>query len=532
MSTIEIAFCLLFLATLAVALVPKLKLPAEVILLLGSLAISFIPGLPEVALKPDIVFLIFLPPILFTAAFSTSWRDFKNNLRPISAHAVGLILFTMFCVAVAAKELISGMSWAQALLLGAIVAPPDASAATIITKRLGAPRRLITVIEGESLVNDATALVAYRFALTAVLTGSFSPPSAALELVWVAIGGTIIGLLVAWVSLEILGRLKDSRAETTLTLLTSFACYIGAEHLGASGVISVVVGGLYCGRKFPAIASAKTKMAAKASWETIVFIINGFIFTLIGLQLPSIMRRLIAAKEYSASELIEYALIISGVVIVSRILWVFPVAYLPRYLSASLRERDPYPSWRELSILGWTGMRGIVSLAAALALPEFLPSGQPFYDRNLLVFIVYSVILVTLLIPVFTLPVIMKWLKVKAGTEHLQEEALARVVVTEAVIVRLGELEDKKSFESELIQRFKVKFERRLLSFRSNLQPAGFSMIHTEELDLRRVSRETVDAERSALDRLRKDGKIHDEIFHAISEELNFEELRLKSPRL
>ena len=292
MQLIEATLLLLFLTTITVPWARRIGLPIEILLVIGSLILSLIPGLPPLMLNPEVVFMLFLPPILFAAAYFTSWRDFKRNRRPIFLLSFGLVLFTTTLVAIAVRSLGLGVSWPAAFLLGAIVSPPDASAATAIVRKLGLPRRLVTIIEGESLVNDATALVAFRFALAAIATGSFSFGDAAWQFVLVAVGGGVVGLAVAVGGIFIVRRLNNSTAETTLTLVTSFAAYIFAERLGFSGVISTVVGGLYYGRRLPAVTSAQTHLEAEATWNTLLFIINGLVFTLIGLQMPAVMRGL------------------------------------------------------------------------------------------------------------------------------------------------------------------------------------------------------------------------------------------------
>ena len=529
MHLIEATLLLLFLTTIAVPWARRTGLPIEILLVLGSLALSLLPGLPPLILDPTVVFTLFLPPILFAAAYFTSWRDFKQNRRPIFLLAFGLVLFTTTLVAVALRALGLGLSWPVAFLLGAIVSPPDASAATAIIRKLGVPRRLVTVIEGESLVNDATALVAYRFALTAIVAGSFSLGEAALRFVFVAVGGAIVGLLVATTGIFIVKRLKDSSAETTLTLVTSFAAYILAEHFGLSGVISTVVGGLYYGRKIPTVTSAETRIVAEASWSTVLFIINGLVFTLIGLQMPAVMAGL---EGYSGLQLTFYGATIALVVIVVRIIWVFPATYLPRKLFPSIARKDPLPPWGVVTALSWAGMRGIVSLAAALSIPLTLPSGEEFLFRNLLIFLTYVVILVTLLIPATTLPWLMRRLGIKDGGESLRDEAVARLALLEAVLRRIDSLKRESQFSAELLQDTAQRYERRVQTLQSNLEPTAFSPLFDEDQALRRLTRALLEAERKELTSLRRKAVIHDEVFFQLSRELDIEETRLRSQRI
>ncbi|MEO5970626.1 MAG: Na+/H+ antiporter [Bdellovibrionia bacterium] len=530
-SAIEIILLLLFFTTLGASFASRFQLPTEAVLLLGSLSISLIPSLPRVQLVPEIVFLVFLPPILFAAAFFTDWREFKFNLRPISLLSIGLVLFTTVFVAVVLKYLIPEMGWAPAFALGAIVSPSDASAATAIVKKLGIPHRLSSIVEGESLVNDATALVCYRFAVRAIFTGSFSFTEALGRLIWVASGGAIVGTAIGLAGIWIQQKMKESKAETVLSFLTAYGCYIVGEHLDVSGVISTVVGGLVFGKWQPKLASTSTRVLSRATWQIALFIINGLVFTLIGLQLQSVLGGL-REEDYSTLDLAKYALVIGFVVIALRLFWVFPESYLPRWLSASLRKRDPTPSWKQLVILGWTGMRGIVSLAAALSLPEHLPSGEIFEYRNLLIFLTYSVILITLLLPALTLPLLIRSMGVAIEKEDFKEEALARMALTRRSIECIRELQSLNLFSRSLLEQFLTRLEHRVRSSSSHLRDEPFSELIQEEHEIRRLTRITLAAERAALLDLRLKGTVHEEVFHRLSEELDLEELRLKSARV
>jgi CPA1 family monovalent cation:H+ antiporter len=526
---IEATLLLLLLTTIAVPWAGRTGVPTEILLVLGSLALSLLPGLPPLVLDPTVVFTLFLPPILFAAAYFTSWRDFKQNRRPIFLLAFGLVLFTTTLVAVAVRFLGLGVPWPAAFLLGAIVSPPDASAATAVIRKLGVPRRLVTIIEGESLVNDATALVAYRFALMAIATGSFSLGTAVFRFVLVAVGGVAIGLLVGVAGIFIVKRLKDSAAETTLTLVTSFAAYILAEHVGFSGVIATVVGGLYYGRKIPTVTSAETRITAEASWTTVLFIINGLVFTLIGLQMPAVMAGL---GSYSWRQLALYGVTVVLVVMAVRFIWLFPATYLPRKLFPSIARKDPMPPWGIVIALGWAGMRGIVSLAAALSIPLTLPSGEEFPFRNLLIFLTYVVILITLVIPATTLPWLMRWLGIKDGGESRRDEVVARLALLEAVLREIDSLKSRSQFSAELLENTAQRHERRVQTLRSNLEPNAFSPLFDEDQTLRRLTRKLLGAERKELASLRRQAIIHDEVFFQLSHELDIEETRLSGQRI
>ena len=530
MTLIEATLILLLLATITAPWARRTGLPIEILLVLGSLFLSLLPGLPPlILLDPTVVFTLFLPPILFAAAYFTSWRDFKRNRRPIFLLAFGLVLFTTTLVAVTVRALGLGISWPAAFLLGAIVSPPDASAAAAVIRKLGVPRRLVTIIEGESLVNDATALVTYRFALGAIATGSFSFQSALLQFVLMAAGGAIVGWAVAAGGIFVLRRLKNTTAETTLTLITAFAAYIIAEHFGFSGVISTVVGGLYYGRKLPAVASAQTHLDGEAAWRTFLFIINGLVFTLIGLQMPAVMRGL---DKYSWQQLAFYGATVTLVVIAVRFIWMFPAAYIPRKLFPSIGRADPMPSIGVLTALSWTGMRGIVSLAAALSIPLTLPTGEEFPFRNLLIFLTYVVILTTLVVPATTLPALMRWLGIKDDGEDQREETIARLALFSAGLRELNALRGSSNIPDEMLEHTTRRYTRRIETLKSNLEPAGFSPLFDEDQVQRQLIRRLLDGERKELLNLRRSAAIHDEVFFRLSRELDIEETRLRGQRI
>jgi Na+/H+ antiporter len=518
---------LLFLSTIAVPWARRIGLPTEVFLVLGSLALSLIPGLPQLSLDPTVVFAVFLPPILFSGGFFTSWRDFKNDQHAIGLLAIGLVLFTTVLVAVAVRALGIGIPWAVAFLLGAIVSPPDASAATAITKKLGVPRRLLTIIEGESLVNDATALVAYRVALGAILTGFFSLSDATFRFALMAGGGVVVGLIVARCSLFLLRRLNNSTAETTLMLITSFGTYLCAEYLGVSGVISTVAGGLYFGRKFPGLTAAQSRLEALGFWKTMLFIINGLAFTLIGLQMPAVMNGL---QEYSWQKLTICGALVAFVVIAVRFIWVFPVSYLPGRLFPSL-FREPAPAWGIVTALSWMGMRGIVSLAAALSIPVRLPSGAEFPFRNLLIFLTYVVILATLLIPATTLPRLMRRLGINDGGEARRDENLARLSLLRAALREIEILKDSSDYSEGLLEDTAAVIKHRFMAIQEGSKAAPSAALD-EERDMRQLKQRVLVAERRELERLRYGALIHDAVFFHLNGELDIEETLLRARQI
>src|SRR5258706_970093 len=383
MNIIEVVFGLLAAVAALALLARKLSIPYPILLVLGGVLLGLVPGLPRVRLNPELVFLFFLPPLLYPAALFMPWRDFRANLRPISLLAVGLVLFTIVAVGLLAHYFIPDLPLAAGFVLGAIISPPDAIAASAIAERLSVPRRIITILEGESLVNDATALVAFRFGVATVVTSAFSLAHASGQFFIVGIGGILVGVVVGFLTVWIQKQIDDPPVEITISLLTPFAAYLPAEQLGVSGVLAVVTTGLYHGWRIPEFTSSRTRLQAGPVWQMIEFVLNGFIFLLIGLQLPEVLRNL---SGQPIAPLLRYAAAISLAVILIRILWVFPASYLPRFLFKSIRDRDPYPPCQHVTIVAWTGMRGVVSLAAALALPLSFPA------RDLILFLTFMVI--------------------------------------------------------------------------------------------------------------------------------------------
>lgn len=529
MNIIEISVFILFLTIISVPLAVRFRLPVEVFLVIGSSIISLLPGLPKIKIHPMIIFHLFLPPILFAAAYFTSWRDFKFNLRPISLLAFGLVIFTTVVVACIAKFIIPGFTWQEGFLLGAIVSPTDASAATTIIRKLNAPRRLIAVIEGESLLNDATALTLYRLSLFAIMLGTFSVTDAVMQFFTISLGGIVSGVAVGFASIYLIKRIKDVQAETTFTFITAYASYFIAEHIGFSGIIATVTTGIYFGIHFPEFAPTQTRLNAKTSWGIVIFIINGFVFTLLGLELPEVIKNL---GSYSIADLIFYGVTVSIFIILVRVIWVFPAAYLPRLLVPSISRKDPVPPWEFLFIVGWSGMRGIVSLAAVLAIPNHLLSGEPFPYRDLIIFLTYCVIVVTLMVPTFTLPFLIRSLRVVEPIDKMKEEATARMQALDGAINSIKCLVDLENIPSAVCKEFIKQIERRRKVIQTQLEAVPYSSLSTEYLALKRLTIRAIESERETLLRLRKSGEIHDEVFRLLSDELDLEELRARSLRI
>ena len=415
MHPVELIIALLAAAVVLGLLSRLVRVPDPILLVLGGLILGLQPGVPQFTLDHNLVFLLFLPPLLYAGAFHTDWNEFRTYIRPIGLLAVGLVLGTSAAVALVAN-LTFGLPWAYGFLLGAIISPPDAVAAMAITKRLKVPRRLIAILEGESLVNDASALVAYRMALAAIISGQFSVVQASWEFVSVSIGGIAIGLAVGWLATRIhpfleRRKLTDAKLSITITLLTPFAAYFPAEHLHVSGVLAVVAAGLWVGNRCESVFSKELYEEARAVWEWIDFLLNSLIFILIGLQLRYILDEL--RDDYTMEQLVWYATAVSLTVIAVRLLWVFPAAYLPRILFRRIREREPHPPWQGVLVIGWTGLRGVVSLAAAMAIPPKLPDGSAFPYRGLILFLTFGVIFVTLVGQGLSLPWLIRLFRVE-----------------------------------------------------------------------------------------------------------------------
>ena len=515
----------LLLAVAALALLArKLGIPYPILFVIGGLFLGFIPGPLDIRLDPELVFLFFLPPILFPAALFTSWRDFRANLRPISLLAIGLVLFTTAAVGFLAHYFIADLPLAAGFVLGAIISPPDAVAATAIANRLRIPRRIVTILEGESLVNDATALVAYRFAVLAVVTGSFSLSRAGGQFFIVGLGGIATGLAVGWLAECIHKRVDDAPIEITVSILTPFAAYLAAERLNVSGVLAVVTAGLYLGWRLPEITSSRTRLQAGPVWEMIVFLLNGFIFILIGLQLPEVLHRL---DGRSISELVWYATLISVAVIVVRLLWVFPATYLPRLILKKICANDPYPRWQHVAIVGWTGMRGVVSLAAALALPVTLHNGTAFPGRDLILFLTFVVILVTLVVQGLSLPLLIRWLGVEDDGSAQKEEREARLKANQAALARLKEIAKTHAEKTDALPRLTVEYEDRIRQLQVTEKENPNTRRRLFSAEFERLSEEALHVERATILKLRNELVINDDVMRAIQRDIDLAEARL-----
>jgi CPA1 family monovalent cation:H+ antiporter len=501
------------------------RVPYPIVLVLGGLVLGFVPGLPPAELPPELVLVLFLPPLLFQEAFSFSPRELRANARVITLLAVGLVLATMTAVAAAAHALVAGLPWAAAFTLGAIVSPTDPLAATAVARRLGVPRRLVAVLEGESLVNDATALVAYRLAVAAVVAGSFTLWAAGVQFVSRGIGGVAIGLAVGWPIAEGLRRIEDPMVEIVLSVVTGYAAYLPADRLGLSGVLAAVAAGLYLGWRAPELASPATRLLGVSFWEVLVYLLNAVLFVLVGLQLHPILNQLLPDP---AIVRIGHAALVSAVVIAVRIAWGFTVPYLVRVLDRRPAQRARRVGARERLVAGWSGMHGAVSLAAALALPLTTSTGQPFPHRHLIIFLTFAVILATLVGQGLSLPWLIRRLGLHRDDSQTQEELRGRLRATDAALARLEELAREDWTRDDTVERMRGLYQFR----RRRLKARGGSLDDDDAQDRslahQRLVHELLEAQRREIVLLRNQGEISNQVMGRIEHDLDLEDSRLE----
>jgi CPA1 family monovalent cation:H+ antiporter len=507
------------------ALARVVRVPYPIVLVLAGAVVGFLPGLPEVKLDPEVVLVIFLPPLLYGSAIFANFNDLKSNLRGLTLSTVGLVLATMCGVAWAAHALVDGISWEAAFVLGAIVSPTDPLAAATVMRRLDAPRRLVSGIEGEGLFNDATALVAYKVAVTAVVAGSFSLADAGLEFIVGAAGGVAIGLLAGAVLAAVRRRVADTDVNVTLSLLTGYAAYIPADALGVSGILATVTAGIYMGIRAPAILPTRARLQGYFVWEILDFVVNTILFVLVGLQLRTIVEGL---DGYSASTLIGYGLAVSGVVVGVRLAWFFTVPYLIRML-----DRRPSQLARRISpgarvVLVWSGMRGAVSLAIALALPLATDAGDPFPERDLIIFLTFAVIFFTLVVQGLTLPLLLRRLAITDGGEAAEEEVRARMAASKAALEQIDELAAEEWTREETLERMRGLYEYRKRRFAARAGKIEDDGYEDRSLAYQQTVQVVLEAQRGALLRLRSSGELSNETMIRILREIDLEEARLE----
>lgn len=520
MHEVELTLGLLVAVAVLTTVARTIRVPYPVLLVVGGLLLALSPAVPDVVLAPDLVFLLILPPLLYIAAFDTAIRDVRALLRPILSLAVGLVLATTVAVAVVVHAVLPEIGWPAAFALGAVVSPPDAVAAVAVLRRLSVPQRLVTLLEGESLFNDASALIAFRFAVAAMATASFSLPNAALEFVFVGIGGILVGIVVGALIARLRRHLTDPPVEITISLLTPFASYLAAEQLHVSGILAVVTTGLCLGWWSPRIMDPEVRVRARAVWDMLIFALNGLVFLLIGLQLPTIVPSL---ADRSLVTVVGLGVLVSAVVIVIRLAWIAPAALgLP-----ILGHRK---SWPDVLIMGWAGMRGVVSLATALALPLEMP------NRDLLLFLTFCVILATLVGQGLTLPWLVRALGVSDDGSSAEQELRARAVALDAACRRIARLGEEWPNHLPLIETLQSQYRHRathLGDLRSdetddNGRPLS-EAAEQEMLEHSQIKQAVIDAERAAILELRQRGEIGDPAWRRVERDLDLEELRLEA---
>jgi monovalent cation/hydrogen antiporter len=524
------------------ALARRVSVPPPIALVAVGILVSLVPGLPQYHLDPELVLVGFLPPLLYAEALDTSLRDLKANLRPIGLLSVGLVLATALAVGYAAHLLVPGLPLAAGIVLGAVVAPPDAVAAVAIARRLGLPRRLVTILEGESLLNDATALVTYRIGITAVVTGAFSWGDAVLRFLIVSAVGAGVGLAVGYAVVLVRRRIDDPLTENTVSLVTPFAAYLLAEALHGSGVLAVVLTGLVVARVAPLIVSSTTRLQGQAVWEMIAYLLQAVVFALIGLQLRGILAGL--GGRYSPGELALYAAVVVGVVVAVRFVWVFPATYLPRLIFPPIRAREPHPPWQAPALVSWAGLRGVVSLAAAFALP--LTAGgnsagggpaRAFPGRDLILFLTFTVIVATLLLQGLTLPWVSRRLRLGGLTDDavLLEQAAAEHTTARLALVRLDQIAAQGALPDEVEQRLRRDLEERARRAHAVLGP-GADDEHLPELvegaviaaaSYTEARQELLRLERTEALRMWRGGEIGDAALQALQHRLDLEEQQI-----
>ncbi|MBS1999539.1 MAG: Na+/H+ antiporter [Cyanobacteria bacterium SZAS LIN-2] len=518
MQQVELIVAMLAVIGIVGALAQRVKVALPILLVITGMFISLLPNIPAVKLEPDVVFFIFLPPLLYLDAFNTPWKELKNVAETVSLAAVGLVLVTVFAVGAVVHAIVPGMPWSVAMALGAIVSPTDAVAASAISKEVQLPKRLMDIIKGESLVNDATGLVAYQFAVAATLTGAFSWYEAGTRFLYVAFGGVALGLLIGWILAKLRTGLQNRPVEIVSSLLSPFIAYLTAEHLHVSSVLSVVTAGLLLGWRGPRMHTSLTRLQTAANWETIAYVLNGFSFLLMGLQLRPILE---TVKIYPPQQLILWTAVAALAPILIRFVWSFFFTPVYKFL-----RKDKQASWKHLFVFSWAGMRGVVSLAAALALPLTDSAGQPFPYRDLLVFLTVAVIGSTLLLQGLTLPIIVKRVGFEPDNDNSEEkERQARLFLSREGVRKIDELarDNNIAVDDPHLQKILSKHLNRVIS---HISPSAYDAEH-DQMWLS-IQARTLDAQRKVLIAMREKNEIDEATFRLLQNELDFEQAHLE----
>ena len=501
-----------------------LRIPYPILLVLGGLLLGFGPGVPTLALPPELVLVGILPPLLYVSAYFTGLRELRQNLKAISLLAVGLVAITMAGVALVAHNA-ADLPWAEAFILGAVVSPTDPIAATAIGQRLGVPRRLIDIVEGESLLNDGTALVFLRTAIVAAVAGTFSPWEAGLRLVVTIVGGIVVGLAVGYAIRVVRRSLDNPSLEVTLAFLTGYFAFLPASVIGVSGVLAVVTAGVYIGWHTPELTTVETRLQGAGFWNVLTFLLNVLLFGLIGLQLRPILD---AIPDEGWSLIMQAAAIVLAVVVI-RIVWVFVVMYLPKLLRGQARRVGSAPPWAPPAFVAWNGMRGAVTIAAALLIPLETDAGDALPGRDLIVFFAFAVVLGTLVVQGLSLPAVIRALRLEADDGDAEaEEARARIRASEAAIARLDELEGESWVLPDTAERVRALYRFRIGRFNARIDPDGSDpKIEKRSLKYQRLRRELLDVERQAVVEMRNAGEISDTVMRRVERDLDLEVSRL-----
>ena len=534
MEGLELVLLLLAVVAAVALVAEKVGVPYPILMVVAGLGIGLVPAVPAVELNPDTVLVVFLPPILFSGAYFLSVRDLWRNIRPITLLAIGLVVTTTLAVALVVMGIAPELGWPVAIALGAIVSPPDAIAATSIARRLNLPRRLVIILEGESLVNDATALSIYRLAVAAAVgTATLDLGTVAVGFATLAIGGVVVGIVIGVIASTLIALIDEPPVEVLVSLLAPFAAFIPAETIGVSGVLATVVAGLIVGYRAPRIMRSDARLLGTSVWQMLLFVVNGLAFLLIGLQLPTALADI---EGYSPAEVLGLTVAVCVTVVLVRLAWVYPATYLPRWLIPSLARRDPAPPARAVLILGWGGMRGAISLAAALALPLTTDAGDPFPGRGLVIFLAFTVILVTLVGQGLTLPFLIRRLGVVDDGAAEHEELHARAVAAEAALIRVEELRGEVPDHIPLLDQLKERYEHRnehLVHDHASVPPpedaSELTPQEVEEHEHEEIRQSIISAERLAVLQLRDHGEISDEVLRRVERDLDLDELRTEA---
>jgi CPA1 family monovalent cation:H+ antiporter len=522
---IQTLLLLLIVLVIVAVVAQRRRIAPAILLVIAGIVVALVPGLPRYELAPEFVLLVVLPPLIYNAGVAMSWREFRFNLRPIGMLAIGCVVFTA-CSVAAALNWFLGLEWAVGFVLGAIVAPPDVIAPLSIARRLHMPRRVLVVLEGEGLANDATALIMYRFAVAAVSTGVFSFMNAAGTFALIVVGELAYGIAIGWVSLQLRRWARNPPVEITLSLMTPYIAYWVPQYLGGSGVLATVATGLYVSWNGPLMISAATRLQGIFFWDVLIYLVEGMVFLFTGLQMRLVVERISTAQ---IPDLLAATALTALVAIIARFVWVFPSTYLPRWLSKSLARRDPSPPWRAPFVVAFTGVRGVVSLSAALALPLTTAAGQPFPFRDHILFITFGIIVITLVGEGLLLPRLLSSLGLARGgieerAREREAELTVRMNAIDAMRSRLDELTRERRLSDGVVAQLRAREEDRMQMIPRNLG---------DSLELTKASAalltELIEEERRFLFQMLREGRLTDESRRRIERELDLEEAAIAS---